>query len=140
MREQLRRTIKPELRNNKETTTLFPNRVCDTGVQQVLVTDETNRFDLEQILLGDSTPVSDKLGFDSIYGLGSTGVDVAEKCTSDGFPFGSSGDDPNEVAGSTAPVVGVDDAFDQVREDILRPEDWQVAIDALLEDVSTELP
>ena len=104
------------------------------------MTDETNPFDLEQILLDGSTTISDKLGFDSIYGLGSTGVGVAEKCTSDGFPFGSSDDDPNGVAGSTAPLVGVDNALDHVRADPLRPEDWQVAIDALLEDVSTALP
>ena len=140
MREQLRRAIKPELRDNEETKTLFPNGGCDTGVQQLPMTDETNRFDLGQTLLDGSTTISDKLGFDSIYGLGSTGVDVAEKCTLDGFPFESSGDDPNEVAGSTDPLVGVHDAFDQVRADTICPEDWQVAIDALLEDVSTELP
>lgn len=89
---------------------------------------------------GDSTANTDKgLEGDSLYGIESAVVSEERSGGLDAFVVGYSGDDPNAAAGPMISLGGQVNPVEQVGIDVLHPEDWKIAFDAILDDSTPDL-
>lgn len=75
----------------------------------------------------------DDRGCDLIPRVGRTVIGEEKGGGFDAFALGSGDDNLNPLPGPTIPLGGVSNPFDQVGADHLHLEDWDIAIDALLE-------
>ena len=91
----------------------------------------THRCRPEQVL--DSTFGSDELPIGSMADLRSPADHEDTPGVLDASAASLGDDHLDLAAGTVSPVNTVDGAFNEFEMDVLDPEDWQVALDALLE-------
>lgn len=94
----------------------------------------TDSFGLQQ-----RSVEAENLGCDFILEVGRSENDDKRKGALANFAHGSRNDNPDKAARSAVPQGGIYSPYDRVEADMLNSEDWEVALDALLEDISTDL-
>lgn len=133
-RTQLGPHIGHKLPGNERKSTAeaaYPNREGEKARR-------TNRCGLTRGSGHRTTNPDEGLECDSLFGVEGTAVSEERSGVLGAFVVGYSGDDPNAAVGTMASLGGQVNPFEQVRLDVLHPEDWEIAIDAILEDFTPD--
>lgn len=85
------------------------------------------------------TVTSVDLGYQNKLDVGSTMAGGEKRGTLDTSALSSSSHELDAMTGLAACLGGQDNSVDQAQDGGLHPEDWQIAIDALLQDDTADL-
>jgi len=114
-------------------------RTSDTEMQPLPEAGtKTNSFGLEQ-RSDHSTMKAGSLGCDSILEMERRLIDDKREGVLNDFVLGSRHGNPDRSARRSVPQEGLHNPYGRVGVDKVHPEDWDIVLDTLLDDISTDL-